>query len=310
MKRKREDHNGGEDVEPVAVLEITSPQGPAAIGPTPQRDGIVLGLFDLLPAGTPSRKRTALADVEPNVLQTPSKGVQEATSESSFESRLRAERTPQSSGKRFLLNQFATPKRLKLDEPGTPSSTLRNLATPSFLRRDNVLAAIDEIDEATPRPAPWKRRPLGRSLSAMIQAMRKDEDDRLDEEADIMRELEMEEEGIPMPRKPKVVIQVEDSQAQMPLGPDRGHESEEESDEAPDTGANGKSRPWKKKGLKRQTRRVISECHRIHGLWHFVNHLIVRPNFAKPKPPPQASPEVCGTLRSLPRSTATADIGQ
>ncbi|CAO2654183.1 Nn.00g109160.m01.CDS01 [Neocucurbitaria sp. VM-36] len=269
IKRKRDEELSLENADQTAG--ILSPQGPTVIGPTPQRDGIVLGLFDLLPAETPSKKRAILGDVEPNVLQTPSRKLQEAASDTSLESRARGERTPLSTGKRFLLNQFVTPKKRKLDEEGTPTSTIRGLATPAFLRRDNVLSAIDEADETTPRPAPWKRRGLGRSLSAMIQAMKKDEDDRLDEEADIMRELEMEEEGIPVPKKPKVPeILVEDSQMAMPLGPDRGFESEEDSEEEPELGRDGKPRKmWKKKGLKRQTRRVI-----------------MRPNFAKPKPQP------------------------
>lgn len=94
----------------------------------------------------------------------------------------------------------------------------------------------------------------------MIQAMKKDEEDQMDEEADIMREMEMEEAGISIPKKPKVPqIQVEDSQAAMPLGPDRGFESEDE-DEQPELGPDGKPRRvWKKKGLKRQTRRVNSK---------------------------------------------------
>ncbi|OAL51940.1 hypothetical protein IQ07DRAFT_564484 [Pyrenochaeta sp. DS3sAY3a] len=277
MKRKREDEVAKEDVGIEANL--LSPQGPTVIGPTPQRDGIVLGLFDLLPAGTPSKKRAILADVELNVLQTPSRKLQGAASETSLESRARGERTPLSTGKRFLFNQFVTPKKRKLEEEGTPTSALRGLATPAFLRRHNVMSAIEETDENTPRPAPWKRRGLGRSLSAMIQAMRKEEDDELDEQADIMREMEMEEEGIPVPKKakqPGIVpaklpdITIEDSQAPMPLGPDRGLESEDDTEGEPELGPDGKPRRvWKKKGLKRQTRRVI-----------------MRPNFTKPKPQP------------------------
>ncbi|KAF2134665.1 hypothetical protein P153DRAFT_419312 [Dothidotthia symphoricarpi CBS 119687] len=270
LKRKREDDLESEAADDAA--EFLSPQGPTVIGPTPQRDGIVLGLFDLISAETPSKKRAVLVDVEPNALQTPSRKIHKAASEGSLESRARGDRTPLSAGKRFIFNQFVTPKKRRLDDEGTPTSALPGLATPAFLRRDNALTVIDETDEATPRPAPWKRRGLGmgRSLSSMIQAMKKDEDDRLDEEADIMRELEMEEDDYPMPRKVRLPeVQVEDSQA-MPLGPDRGEESEEESGSDSGLGPNGKPRKvWKKKGLKRQTRRVI-----------------MRPNFVKPQAPP------------------------
>jgi hypothetical protein len=259
LKRKREEELATEDIP--QLPDFLSPQGPNVIGPTPQRDGIVLGLFDMLPAGTPSKRRAVLADVELNVLQTPSRKAQDAASEASQESRARGERTPLSNGKRFMLNQFVTPKKRTLDEQGTPS-TIRGLATPAFLRRGNALGAIDEADEATPRPAPWKRRGLGRSLSAMIQAMKKDEDDKLDEEADIMREMEMEEAGISLPPKKSRIpqVQIEDSQAPMPLGPDRGLETDEDEDEEPELGPDGKPRRvWKKKGLKRQTRRVNSK---------------------------------------------------
>lgn len=242
------------------------------IGPTPQRDGIVLGLFDLLPAETPSKRRSVLSDVAPNILKTPSKNTSKTDGEQSLESKARGEKTPVSVGKRFLLDRFVTPKKRKLDEQGTPTSAFKGLSTPAFLRRDNTLHVIDEDDEATPRPAPWKRRGLGRSLSSMIQSMKKQEDDRLDEEAEIMREMEMEAQGIPVPTKTRIPsILVEDSQAPMPLGPDRGLESDDDEDEneaADNLGPDGKPRRiWKKRGQKRTTRRVI-----------------MRPNFTKPKP--------------------------
>ncbi|KAG9190298.1 hypothetical protein G6011_08386 [Alternaria panax] len=291
MKRKREDDDAVENVGQVA--ELLSPQGPTVIGPTPQRDGIVLGLFDMLSSGTPSKPRTVLGDVGLNVPQTPSRRLQDAASETSLESRARGERTPLSSGKRFLLNQFVTPKKRRLDEEGTPSSTTRGLATPAFLRRDNVLGAIDEEEEPISRPAPWMRRGLGRSLSSMIQAMRKDEDDKLDEEADIMRELEMEEQGTTVPWKPRAPqTLIEDSQAAMPLGPDRGLESDEDSGGEAALGPDGKPRRiWKKKGLKRQTRRVI-----------------MRPNIVKPKPTParQANDEPEGEQASVPETQVRA----
>jgi hypothetical protein len=259
LKRKREEELVSEAIP--QSPEFFSPQGPNVIGPTPQRDGIVLGLFDMLPSGTPSKRRAVLADVELNVLQTPSRKAQGPASETSQESRARGERTPLSTGKRFMLNQFVTPTKRDLEDEGTPSSSFRGLATPAFLRRGNVLGAIDETEETTPRPAPWKRRGLGRSLSSMIQAMKKDEDDKLDEEANIMREMEMEEAGIAVPKKAKVPeVQIEDSQAAMPLGPDRGLETDEDEDDEPELGRDGLPRKvWKKKGLKRQTRRVISE---------------------------------------------------
>lgn len=251
-----------------SASEFLSPQGPTMIGPTPQRDGIVLGLFDLLPAETPSKRRAVLVEVSQNILQTPTKTHGKAESETSVESRQRGGKTPLSTGKRFLLDKFVTPQKRKRDEEGTPTSALRGFSTPAFLRRDTILPAVDEDNEPTPRPAPWKRRGLGRSLSSMIQSLKKQEEDRLDEEADIMRELEMEAEGIPIPKKAKVTeILVEDSQATMPLGPDGAVESDgdEDENEAEDgLDQNGKPRRiWKKRGQKRQTRRVISKSSHI-----------------------------------------------
>ena len=313
MKRKREDEDTLENVDYAA--ELLSPQGPSVIGPTPQRDGIVLGLFDQLPfaQGTPSKPRTVLGDVGLNVPQTPSRRLQDAASETSLESRARGERTPLSAGKRFLLNQFVTPKKRRLDEQGTPSSTTRGLATPAFLKRDNVLSAIgEEEEEPISRPAPWMRRGLGRSLSSMIQAMRKDEEDLLDEEADIMRELEMEEQGITVPKKSKAPqILIEDSQAAMPLGPDRGLESDEDSEEEPQLGRDGKPRKaWKKKGLKRQTRRVISKMCRFHRTGYKTNKFSVRPNVVKPKPIPavQTHDELDEEQAAVPETQVPADI--
>ncbi|KAF1931563.1 uncharacterized protein M421DRAFT_55427 [Didymella exigua CBS 183.55] len=290
LKRKRREESATQEAD--AASEYLSPQGPAFIGPTPQRDGIVLGLFDNLNAETPSKRRIIFGEIEPNVFQTPTKKDTEAASEASSASRIRGERTPLSITKRNLFNQFVTPKKRKLDEEGTPNSTLRGLATPAFLRRDNALDRIEESDETTPRPAPWKRRGTVRSLSAMIQNMRKDEDDRLDEEADIMRELEMEEEGICAPSKSRLSeVQVNDSQMEMPLGVDRG-ESEDEESEEEELGRDGQPRKvWKKKGLKRQTRRTN-----------------MRPNIVKPNPVPefQHNNEE-DTPASVPETQAQAD---
>jgi hypothetical protein len=284
LKRKRDSGIGFEDAMS-SPSENLSPQGPDVIGPTPQRDGIVLGLFDLLPAETPSKRRAVLADVTPNVLQTPSKN------HSSVESEIfigRGEKTPQSIGKRFLLDKFVTPQKRKRPEDGTPSSSFKGFATPAFLRRDTALDAILEDQEPTPRPAPWKRRGLGRSLSSMIQSLKKQEEDRLDEEAEIMREMELEAEGIVVPKKARTGdFVVEDSQNAMPLGPDRGESDEDEDEKEADDGSldkNGNPRKvWKKRGQKRQTRRVISTFTAVSKS-PSTNMCPVRPNFVKPLP--------------------------
>ncbi len=97
-----------------------------AIGPTPQRDGKLLGLFDLLSnSGSTSSSRKRKADaVEENLLginvaQTPSR--RPATSTGDLLDHLtdrsggrRRSRTPASDGKKFLLSQFfATPSTMR-----------------------------------------------------------------------------------------------------------------------------------------------------------------------------------------------------
>lgn len=270
---------------------------PAAVrmhlGPTPQKNGQILSLFDILSSAgsaTPSKRnnpsRHALAAIEANIANTPSKS--STTIEES--PAVRGSRTPASSGKRFLLDTFATPLKRKRDDDeetgesggGTPSSAKRSegsLATPAFLRRSSNMLILDTLVEeaeqeddavARIRLPPFKRKGgLVRSLSTIIRGLRQQEDDRLDEEMEMMREME-EESFAPLPRKPEpqqphqrdreagADVLVEDSQIAMPLGPDRGYESSESEEEAA-PGRDGKPRkPWKKKGLKRQTKRVIS----------------------------------------------------
>lgn len=92
----------------------------------------------------------------------------------------------------------------------------------------------------------------------MIQSLRRNEDQRMDDEWEMLNELEAEERGDATASN----VQVDESQ-EMPLGPDAAAQP---SDDDNDNGrrdrsaldANGNPRKvWKKKGLKRQTRRVI-----------------------------------------------------
>jgi DNA replication regulator SLD2 len=221
------------------------------LGPTPQRDGHVLGIFDLLPDGTPSKRSPSPSDEhEDAVNTTPSKSSARLTDSV-------ISRTPQSSSKRYFLDSFITTpgKRKREDEPGTPSSSKKLYATPSFLRRISMpMAPIDEDDNDTMLP-PRRRKPISRSFSSLVQDLRNQEEERMDDEWDIMNELEAEENGAQQ-KKQAEQVQVADSQlVVMPLGPDRAPESESEEEVA--LGNNGLPRKvYKKKGLKRQTRRA------------------------------------------------------
>ena len=229
-----------------------------ALGPTPQKDGEILGIFDMLPAATPSKGVTVTnAPSEPVVSATPSKSAPSASSE------VQQSRTPQSSSRRFYLEAFAgTPlKRKREDDVYTPSTAKQNYATPSFLQRNFSLSRIEEDnEEAAAKERPFKKRGLVRSLSTIIQGLKKQEEERLNDEWDVMNEIEAEQRGGTLQSNaPKILA--EDSQAaEVPLGPDKGVGSGDEASDV-DAGSldvNGKPRKaWKKRGLKRQTRRVL-----------------------------------------------------
>lgn len=290
------------------------------LGPTPLKDGQILSLFDSFPSVTPSKSRSALNVIQGNIAATPSKRQPSngAIAESPAMENARHSRSPTSAGKRFMLDSFATPLKRKRDEQDdvhrTPSSSMKLLATPAFLRRSNTMSIMDSLAEEAeqdgemhnltrPRGPPFKKkRGFVRSLSSIIQGMRKREDDILDEEMEMMREMDDFDDvqqsappkkpaadsqsnkhqaageevnelpaadtqsdksqtadvQISKPQPPEVLV--EDSQIVMPLGPDRLSDSDEESDEEDENGL-PKRKAWKKKGLKRQTKRVMSEYH-------------------------------------------------
>ncbi|TKX20040.1 hypothetical protein C1H76_7722 [Elsinoe australis] len=248
------------------------------LGPTPQKDGQILSLFDSICTGTPSRRRTAFADIDANIAATPSKKDCPASSiESEETENARLGRTPTSSGKRYMLDTFATPMKRKRDEVAqTPSSVRGVNSTPQFLRRTNILFSkrmdpVQETDEdviAKTQP-PFKKRSLVRSLSSIIKGLKAQEEDKADEDLELLREMEGDPfEPVPraqMQRRPeaeshKQAERVPEMQVDMPLGPDMLPVSDGELSDKDLVGsldANGQPRKvWKKKGLKRQTKQV------------------------------------------------------
>ncbi|MCJ1258772.1 regulatory particle non-ATPase [Lignoscripta atroalba] len=253
------------------------------VGPTPQKNGRVLGLFDLLsPASdrvTPS-KRQSLDSVSNNAHVTPSKRRREEDAEEAEETLERSRkhsRTPQSSSKRIYLDSFLTPSTRRVNEQRTPGSRgkvskLRFDETPEFLRRDSQRAmpamSTDDASHAMEDGISWSpvairmpAKPAGRGLSALVKGLRNMEDEKLDEELELLREMEAEEGGIKPSTNVKAYpnVLVQDSQMDMPLGPDGEGEvsSEDEDIEKEGKGRDGKPlKVWKKKGQKRSTRRV------------------------------------------------------
>ncbi|KAI9868372.1 MAG: DNA replication regulator sld2 [Trichoglossum hirsutum] len=267
---------------PLSVRKLLFANEPrTSIGPTPQRNGKVLGLFDLLEedkVDSPSRmRRGALLDGSSNVLVTPRKGGAGAEGRSGWKSggSTPAARTPVSSSKRRLYEAFTTPlKRQKLGAvDGGSSVSDAQFATPSFLRRDNQGAGLFSTtgDDGEPTPASpvirMPAKPPVRGLSSMLAQLRQMEDKALDDEMDILREIEMG--NTRQPAKPSsgvTPIALPQGNQTKPSGelPTNTSATEAtggggvEGDEKPVLGRNGKPlKVWKKRGQKRTTRRVI-----------------------------------------------------
>ncbi|KAL9031223.1 MAG: hypothetical protein Q9196_000723 [Gyalolechia fulgens] len=298
-KRSRHLHATQDDVaNPEQVVdpsETTPIAHRKAIGPTPQKNGRVLGIFDLLTPSstfrTPS-KRQSLAPLPTNVVGTPSRQNPEEQPASSMK---RRSRSPPSSSKRTYLASFLTPSTRRIADIGntpqtrTSVSKLRFDDTPVFLKRDSQrftqsqtagrAANVDDEDASSWSPVAvrvMRTKPAGRALSALVKGLRDMEEAKLDDDLELLRDMEdgglhaVESQSRPVPQ-----LCVEDSQVpDMPLGPDGQGESDSEDLEA--LKAEGKARNgkplkvWKKKGQKRTTRRVT-----------------IKPNTAKWKPEPE-----------------------
>lgn len=252
---------------PSVIRNLFTPSKKTVLGPTPQKDGQVLGLFDLLQEdGTPSKADS----VNSMSLQVP---IQATPRNAGTEDGLKHSRTP-SSAKRSVLHPFATPlKNRDFNGQGgrTPSSVSKlHFATPSFLRRDshrNHLPTVNENAdgiELSPEMVRLPRKPLVRGLSSILAGLRKVEEEAADEDLDALHEMENEAAGIPskpVPKAPTVItppkdIQVEESQSRLPLG---GFDDEAMFDSEPEEAKGRDGEPlkiYKKKGQKRTTRRV------------------------------------------------------
>ncbi|KAJ5154466.1 uncharacterized protein N7500_009905 [Penicillium coprophilum] len=247
-----------------------------AIGPTPQRDGKTLGLFDMLSesggsSGTPSATRQT--NNLTATFQTPSKRrpvntIPEDPEEEAQHETPRLARTPASETKQFYLaNLFATPttmryaaiveaednadaqKKNSLNPAPEISPQEAQSGTPSFLRRSNSgryppPSAMPDVPGLSPIVSRKPQRFASKGLTHLVQGLRDMEEDRMDDDWDVMREMEEEAEA-----EEAAKLQVEDSQ-----GPDM-------------------NRKYKKKGQKRTTRRVI-----------------MRPVIHQPKPKPNPAP--------------------
>ncbi|KAL1843577.1 hypothetical protein VTJ49DRAFT_860 [Mycothermus thermophilus] len=212
---------------------LTPAEGlPTSISPTPQRDGRVLGIFDLL-GRTPSQHGTpatlALPTATPSkhgahrpqplpVTATPSTArfIEASTPHSAQRTTttqlLFKASTPLKAKDRggTATTPFKTPSTNRISKPvaSTPSSS-----TPSFLRRrttfgrsasgGGLLSRVDEQNEDDEEETGWKKvGPLklprkltagvARGLSSVVAGLRKMEDEAFAEDEEALREMEME----------------------------------------------------------------------------------------------------------------------
>ena len=233
------------------------------LGPTPQKNGIFIGMFDTISVQTPTHRRSALAEVDDNLVHTPSKL---AATPSSRDSKL--QKTPMSEGKRFYLDQYMTPRQPK-GRDKTPSSLSKKYLTPAFFGKYREVPSDLPGEEASePRRAPWKRPKFMRTLSSMINDLKKEdeiveEDEAFDEEMMVLREIEEEEEE--NPGNASLQARKTDGEPLLEsaaMDRDGFVASDTREDPAPqdkaEESAKQPSRAFKKKGQKRQTRRVKS----------------------------------------------------
>ncbi|ROT35796.1 hypothetical protein SODALDRAFT_346038 [Sodiomyces alkalinus F11] len=276
-KPRSSPYNPKSTATPSISRTLFSPAAPRSIGPTPQRDGRVLGLFDLMverELGTPSRGTGVTAICEaPTSQTTPSKRKAAEMEDDDDNDTKPGRRTPMSASKRQLLNSFLTPlksKDVNARAARTPMSVSKlQFNTPAFLKRHSR-APPDEENGPVPSPPPLRlpRKPLGRGLSAIVASLRKiEEEETHEDDMEALRETEAGEDA-PPPRDPgkpprpasrseKEDILVADSLVRnLPLGGFDDEAMYDSPEEEAGLGRNGQPlRIFKKKGQKRTTRR-------------------------------------------------------
>ncbi|MCJ1294282.1 regulatory particle non-ATPase [Xylographa carneopallida] len=266
-------------INPYDLPSQLTPNPPRTIiGPTPQKNGLVLGLFDLLsPKPTPSKSNLAAAAqlAGPQPLATPSKN--RSHPPSSHPSQNTHSHPPPITTSlttpttRRILHQTPTFSRTHAPSPQPDD-------TPEFLRRSRPLFPSLSASNAlsgqslhgadvplswTPAALRLPHKPIGRSLSTLAKDLRDMEEEALDEELALLREIEGEGLGVAggsangVGGKAKLLVR--DSQVgDMPLGPDGAGEGSSEEEGEGEGEARGRAgKKWKKKGQKRSTRRVV-----------------------------------------------------
>ncbi|KZZ98756.1 DNA replication regulator SLD2 [Beauveria brongniartii RCEF 3172] len=268
---------------PAISRRLFSPAQVTSIGPTPQRDGKVLGLFDLLMGkelGTPSKSGTN--DPSPTITRGRRRHADDATPSRRRGSEDEASKlscTPMSGGKRHELNTFTTPLKVRdagagagVRTPTIGSVSKLQFETPAFLRRHTLLAPDEAAAFGTPAPLKLPRKLPGRGLSEIVASLRKVEDDKLDDDDDMaaLREAEAAERvstrSVTAPRaepaaaattKESDILAREREAQHIPLGGSNDEGMYDSPEDADHSGLHGQPQiVYKKKGQKRTTRRA------------------------------------------------------
>lgn len=203
-------------VTPSLSRKLFSPVVPTSIGPTPQRDGRVLGIFDHLPfkdaeIDSPCKPNASIK--LPETINDEGKGrevtVQETPRRSKSTDAIALGRTPSSRHKRQKQQQQQSPRKNLLatplkphdgnraaKTPSTSSSVSRlQFATPAFLRRIPMAKITESSDYVSPEPIRLPRKPLLRGLSSVVADLRKLQEEQMDDDLDALREIENEAAG-------------------------------------------------------------------------------------------------------------------
>ena len=196
-------------------------------------------------------------------------------------SAVKLSRTPQSLSKRIYLDTFLTPSaHRKIPQHETPSNSQRTSRqlfatdeTPEFLKRNSQRALFPVTDGGDETKISWSpialrmpSKPAGVGLSALVKGLRGMQDEALDDELDVLREIEAEElyagnfgqsNAAAVNSKPQLLVGDSQAETEMPLDPDRvGDEEDEGSEDEGLQERDSKLKVWKKKGQKRTTKRV------------------------------------------------------
>ncbi|RKF78210.1 DNA replication regulator SLD2 [Golovinomyces cichoracearum] len=190
---------------PSVVRNLFTPSK-ISLGPTPQKDGHVLGLFDLL--REPESNNYSQAQ---KFTTSPTSYVSNHVLNVHSEEDKHCENPQQSmtaslSEKQDKPDPFSTPSKdltSNLYMNKSPSVSKLNFSTPSFLRRDNQQSQLSTDSEVgqvlliSPQPVrAIKRRPAIRGLSRILADLRESQDESLDSELEVLREIEAEEMNV------------------------------------------------------------------------------------------------------------------